>query len=259
MKLQTKLSLVFLALALFPVLIVGILSFQTGQKAIRENITNHVISTNLLKMAEFERWIEDHILMLEAVAQTPFFADTFPGLITDHENGNEEHRKSHALINGQLSPILHTGGLLELFILRASDGLTLVSTDPKQDGKYLDGQPYFIHGKEDTYVQNVYFSMSIQQTAMTISTPLKDKSGETIAVLAGRLDLSALSAIMGRRTGLSRTEDTYLVNKFNFFVTEPRFGKGFALKKSVHTRGVAAALAKKKRRGFFTWIIAKNR
>ena len=155
----------------------GILSFQTGQKAIRENITNHVISTNLLKMAEFERWIEDHILMLEAVAQTPFFTDTFPGLITDHENGNEEHRKSHALINGQLSPILHTGGLLELFILRASDGLTLVSTDPKQDGKYLDGQPYFIHGKEDTYVQNVYFSMSIQQTAMTVSTPLKDKSG----------------------------------------------------------------------------------
>ena len=243
MKLQTKLSILFLVLTLLPLIIVGVLSYQTGQKAIRENTANHLVSTNLLKMAELERWIADNTLILEAVAKTPFFMDAFPTFLKNHDTADTDHEKVHAEIRAQMLPLLRAGGMEELFILRASDGLTLVSTDQSQAGKYQDEAPYFVDGKEKTHVQNVYYSMSIQKPTMTVSTPLKDKNGKTIAVLAGRLDLSSLSAIMTRRSGMSRTEDTYLVNKFNFFVTEPRFGKNYALKKSVHTQGVVLALA----------------
>ena len=49
----------------------------------------------------------------------------------------------------------------------------------------------------------------------------------------------------------SQTEDTYLVNTFNFFVTEPRFGQGYALKKAVRTEGVEAGLSGKDGVGFY--------
>ena len=251
MKLQTKLSVLFLVLALFPVLIAGLLSYQTGRNIIRVNITNHLVSTNLLKKAEFERWVGDNILMVEAVAKTPFFKDEFPDFLASHDAANQDHEAVHKKIRAQLSPTLQAGGMKELFVLRAADGLTTVSTDQKQEGKYNDGMPYFVHGREKTHVQNVYYSISLQQPSMVISTPLKDRTGETIAVLAGRLDLSSLSAIMERRSGMSQTEETYLVNKFNFFVTEPRFGKGYALKKSIHTKGVTEALRGKSGLGFY--------
>jgi signal transduction histidine kinase len=91
----------------------------------------------------------------------------------------------------------------------------------------------------------------LQAPAMTIATPIKDKQGNLIAVLAGRLNLIDLSEIMTRSSSKSSTEDTYLVNKFNFFITEPRFGKGFMLKKSVHTQGVKKALLHSDGTGFY--------
>jgi signal transduction histidine kinase len=86
---------------------------------------------------------------------------------------------------------------------------------------------------------------------MTIATPIKDKQGNLIAVLAGRLNLIDLSEIVMRSSSKRSTEDTYLVNKFHFFVTEPRFGKGFALKKTVHTQGVNKALLHGSGTGFY--------
>ena len=66
-----------------------------------------------------------------------------------------------------------------------------------------------------------------------------------MAVLSGRLDLRDLSTIMSAQSGLSQSEKTYLVNKSNFFVTEPYSGEGYALKKTVRTEGVQAGLSGK--------------
>ena len=42
---------------------------------------------------------------------------------------------------------------------------------------------------------------------------------------------------------LSRTEETYLVDKFNFFVTASRFEADYVMRKVVYTEGVADCLA----------------
>jgi PAS domain S-box-containing protein len=72
-----------------------------------------------------------------------------------------------------------------------------------------------------------------------------------MAVLAGRLDLGELSKIMLLQSGKSLTPDTYLVNTFNYFVTEPRFGRNFVLKKAIRTEGVKAGLSGRKGFGFY--------
>lgn len=245
MKLNTKLSLIFLLLTIAPALVVGYLSFYNGRCTIEENTISHLVSTNLLKEAEYERWVHDSAQLIEMIAISPFFKNTFPTIQAAHDPTDLSHEAAHQRIKEHLNPVLEKGTFWELFILRASDGLLMVSTDRRQEGKYKDNRPFFINGKKGTFIQNVYYGMSIQKPAMTVSTPLKDLNGETIAVLAGRLDLSQLSKIMEKRSGLSETEDTYLVNKFNFYVTEPRFGKDYALRKSIHTQGVAEALQQK--------------
>ncbi|GAB6908537.1 Histidine kinase [Desulfosarcina cetonica] len=245
MKLNTKLSLIFLLLTVVPALVIGYLSFYNGRCTIEENTISHLVSTNLLKEAEYERWVHDSAQLIEMIAISPFFKNTFPAIQAAHDPTDLSHEIAHQRIKEHLNPVLEKGTFWELFILRASDGLLMVSTDRRQEGKYKDNRPFFINGKKGTFIQNVYYGMSIQKPAMTVSTPLKDLNGETIAVLAGRLDLSQLSKIMEKRSGLSETEDTYLVNKFNFYVTEPRFGKDYALRKSIHTQGVAEALQQK--------------
>ncbi|MFH2116231.1 MAG: PAS domain S-box protein, partial [Spirochaetota bacterium] len=86
---------------------------------------------------------------------------------------------------------------------------------------------------------------------MTIGTPIKDKDGNLIAVLAGHVNLAEMSEIMMQRCGLSATEKTCLVNKFNFFVTDPGLEPGPALKKAVYTDGVKAGLEHQNGVGFY--------
>ena len=252
MRLTAKLSLLFLLLSLVPITVVGYLAYDHGRRAIEHQTLNYLKSTNLLKESQFDYWVRDKAVSLEIITKNPYFRDHFRLDMTRAIPVDSEQAKiRRTMVEDHLVPFLEGEGLFELFIMRVDDGLVLISTDEKAEGKYRKEHPYFVQGKARTYIQNVYYSMALQQAAMTVSAPLKDRAGRLQAVLAGRVDLAPLSQIMEQGRELSRSLDTFLVNKFNFFVTEPRFGRGYALKKSVQTEGVKAALTHREGVGFY--------
>lgn len=55
-----------------------------------------------------------------------------------------------------------------------------------------------------------------------VSTPLKDRDGVVIGVVAIRVDVNALNALM-LSLNLGKTGETYLVNKDGYMITESRF------------------------------------
>jgi PAS domain S-box-containing protein len=243
MKLATKLIILFLLLTTIPLAIVGYLAYDNGRRTIEQYVFNHLTSTNILKEDEFDRWLYNNEQSLQQFARRPGIREYTPVLLT-HDQADPEYQTAYFnIVEDRMKPVVEApGGFLDLFILRANDGLIVVSTDREQEGKYKESKPYFVEGKSRTYVQNVYYSLTLEEAAMTIATPIRDREGNLLAVLAGHADLAEMSEIMEQRSGLSQTEDTYLVNTFNFFVTEPRFGEGFALKKAVRTDGVQACL-----------------
>jgi PAS domain S-box-containing protein len=252
MKLATKLIILFLLLTTIPLAVVSYLAYDNGRRTIEQDTFNRLISVTILKEDEFNRWVQDNERNLRQFARRPGVREHTPVLLV-HDRADPEYQASYrSIVQDRMKPIVEEpGGFLELFILRASDGLIVASTEQEQEGKYRESQSYFVQGKSRTYMQNVYYSLTLGEAAMTIGTPITDKDGNLIAVLAGRVDLAEMSDIMMQRSGLSATEETYLVNAFNFFVTEPRFGEDFALKKAVHTEGVEACLQHKDGVGFY--------
>jgi signal transduction histidine kinase len=243
-RLSTKLALLFILLSVISILVMGWLAYHSRRKIIETQTINHLLSTNMSKEAQLDRWIHDNVRSLEVAANDPDLKKEVAAEISSRGISNlTQLDESRSCLREHLLPFVEHGGFIELFILRAENGSVLFSTESRHEGKILDSRPFFLQGKSKTYVANVYYSMALQQPAMTISTPLKDRQGNLVAVLAGRLDLFELSEIMKQKSGMNQTEDTYLVNTFNFFITEPRFGKDYALRKTVHTEGVKAALA----------------
>jgi len=251
-KLAAKLTIVFALLAIVPIAIVGYVSYDNGKRAIEQETINHLISTNLLKSSEMDRWIDDNKRDLESMAQRPLVRQ-YTAMLATHDTSAPAYFEARtSLIEEHFKPRMEiAGGFTELFVMCPLHGIILASSDEKQEGKYRDTQPYFIEGKTGSYVQGVYYSVTLQQPAMTISTPVKDKQGNLIAVMGGQLDLNELSEIIALQSGMSQTEDTYLVNTFNFFVAEPRFGKDYALRKAVRTEGVEAGLSGKDGTGYY--------
>jgi len=245
MKLAPKLTILFLLLSIVPTAIVGYFAYENGRRTIIQEAIDHLISINLFKSNELKRWIEDNKSSIEELAQR-LLVRHYAAVLTKHDTPDlAYHRAKVSIVDEHLKPRLKYGDFFELFLMCPRHGLISASTNEKQEGKYRDTFPYFIEGKSRSYIQGIYYSTALEQPAMTISTPIKDKQGNLMGVLGGRLDLGELSKIIALQTGKSPTEDTYLVNTFNFFVTEPRFGRDYALKKATRTEGVEAGLSGK--------------
>jgi PAS domain S-box-containing protein len=200
-------------------------------------------STNILKTKELRRWIEGGKQSIEELAQRPLVRK-YTAELRYHDATDSAYLGTKGdLLTNHLKPRLQYGYFIELFLICPVHGIIVASTDAFQEGKFRDNQPYYTEGRKKTHTEGVYYSPSREEATMTISTPVTDGTGNLIGVLAGRMNLDELSEIMSFRGGGSSTEDTYLINRFNFFVTEPRFGKNFALKKAVRSQGVNEALS----------------
>jgi signal transduction histidine kinase len=244
MKLTPKLTIIFIVLAVAPIIAISLLAYNYSRQALEQQVINHLISTNLLKSSELHRWIEDNQRSLEEFAQRPLVRQN-TAVLNSHDTSSPDYIQAKtSLLEDHFKPRLTLGGgFIELFIMRPLDGIILVSSNSREEGRSGENETYFIKGKEHTFFQSAFYSSSLEQTILLISTPVKDIQGSLVGVLAGSMDLAELSVIMVQQSGLSRTEDSYLVNSSNYFITEPRFGQDYALKKSVYTEGVIAGLA----------------
>jgi signal transduction histidine kinase len=248
MNLVTRLMIFFVVIAIIPAAIVGYFAYENGRRAIQEEVVDRLVSVSSHKEAMFNDWVLDKNRSLMQLATHPLMREYAAALVVREKTDPDYQVAYRSILREQFNPAIEEIGFLELFILRADNGLILISTDGSQEGKYRENQPYFIEGKENTFVQNTYYSVTRQTLAMTIGTPISDGEGNLIAVLAGHVDLSELSELM---TGLGQAEDAYLVSKLNFFVTDPKLGDGYALERTVFTGSVQAGLAGNNGVGFY--------
>ena len=257
MKLSDKLRLLFLVLTTAPLAIVGYLAYDNGQRTIEQNTFGYLTVISLGKEAAFERWIANNEQTLAALAQRPLVRAQVAVLAAsfvsaDTTNRLEAQAAYDRLLQDHLTPsIRKLGGYENLSIIRASDGLIIASTDKSREGTYRESEPFFIHGKLDAYTGDVQYSLSDGAAVMYVSTPIYAPQGELIAVLAGSADLSEMSEIFASSGDTHTGEDIYLVNTFNFFVTEPRFGDAYALKRAVRSEGVDACLQQVNGSGYY--------
>ena len=69
---------------------------------------------------------------------------------------------------------------------------------------------------------NEFGEKELGMPTMFVSTPLKDRDGVVIGVVALRIDVSTLNELM-LSLKLGKTGETYLVNKDGYMITESRF------------------------------------
>ncbi len=242
--LGAQFTLLFLLLTVLPMLGVGILAFTTSQPALEQDVINRLTTITLLKESEVNRWIKNNQELLSVIAQRPLVREhinelnalekqTDPAFITLRESLLDDHL---------LPSVVGSSGFRDLILLRASDGLILVSNDESLEGKYRESEEFFIQGKMGTHVQQPVYDLAHGEGVMHISTPVKDSRGQVVAVLAGHSNLAELSEIMRQRSGISQSEESYLVNISNLLITESRFISGSALVNSIFTEGVSNCL-----------------
>ncbi len=247
--LTVKFLFYFLVISILPLAGVSYLAFLNGRDAIVRGTTDNLASTLVLRQAEIDRWLSDTLLDFQDIGEKADLGELFAAELRYHKDlsiqgSKEEHERIHTELRAHLQAVgaLATLNFFEIFLL-SPEGEVHVSTNPDQETKQKEDRLYFQQGLKQITIQPFYYSVTLGEPAVTISNPIKNKSGIVVGVLAGRLRLDRISRIMEERTGLGESGETYLVNSFYFLMTKTRYG--YSMKQGIFTQSVEDCLGKK--------------
>jgi PAS domain S-box-containing protein len=241
-KLTPRFTLVFILYAAILLFGVGILAYNSGRDFLRSATISELQVTALEKEAALNRWIEERRSDIILLASDSSIIESATALLTASP-GSQDAKNAHDRLIEELQPSLISGEFLEVSFIHPHTGQVIASTDPSEEGKFRENRPYFLNGKTRTFVQNPYYSFPNQAISMTASSPLRTRQGNVLGVLAARLDLERMNAIINRHTDLRETGDAYLVNTSRLFVTQPRFiNNPVVLQRGVQTRALERCL-----------------
>jgi HAMP domain-containing protein len=228
----------FVLVSIVPVAIAGVLVYRAGEQTLREELWQRLGTVTQLRMQQIHSWLggrrQDVVLptgyreFRRAVAEVAATRQPSAAVVEDVRTMLEHTRQS--------------GGFTEMFVLNMKEGAVMVSTDPEQEGKIKADRPYFREAASGPFVQHVYYSMALGRAVLAFSAPVMGPQARPVGILVGRADLRFLDDLMAERAGLGTTGRTFLVNRFNYFVSAS-LGSGKDGYRPVFSDGVKKALA----------------
>jgi PAS domain S-box-containing protein len=221
-KLTPRFALIFVLYATALLASEALLDYNSGRDSLRSATISELLATAIEKQAALNEWVEAKKADIAMLAADPAAVESAAALVAA-PTGSPEAQAAHDRLVTEIQPRVVGGEFLVLILMDPQTGQVIAATDPSEEGKFQEDRPFFINGKLGPYVQNIYYSVSLQAVAMTASAPLRAPDGRLLGVLAGRLDLAEMNAIITRGTGLRQTDDAYLLNRSSLFVTQPRF------------------------------------
>lgn len=250
-SLMARLGSYFLLLSLLTVGLVGSIAYWRATRALQDSVFQRLNAVATLKEYELERWIDEQRQRVVFFSQVPAVRES-ARVLMNSEATDARYQEAYLDLRNHLNLLRSSSDLQEVFILSSSGGKVLASSNPASEGTYHVKDIYYIQGRRDTFVQPVYASPTTVKPMMTIATPLIGVGSEEDAamgrngqklpgVVAAHLDLDRMDQIIGERTGLGLTGETYLVDPLNVFVSGEAYGRD-ELSRGVHTEGIDAAL-----------------
>jgi len=239
-SLMARIVSYFLLLSLVTVSLVAYVAFLQARDALTQSVFERLRAVATLKEDTLSQWVGDQSQSVLFIAHVPEVR-AMASVLSSHDPSEPDYQSAYIYLSEYLGSLIASQpDLQEIFLLADADGKVVFSTDPIRNGEDKSSDLYFIEGRWRTFVQNVYHSAQDKPT-MTISTPLLDDTGQRLGVLAAHLNLERMDAIILERASLGESGETYLVDKFNVFVSRERFGRE-DFPAGVHSQGIDAAL-----------------
>jgi PAS domain S-box-containing protein len=248
-----RLVLTFLVLSVAMVAVLGLVSYLRARDALEASVYDRLDTAAEQKADSLDRWIDEQRRNAVFVA----------GLLGGYELGEAQGlgAQTRELVEGARTGDAHDAVVAALkytvsqtadaeeFLVLDLDGHVVASTDPEHEDLSQSTQEYFRRGSSATWVEPVSFSTLTRQPTITIATPLFDRDGQRIAVVAANLNLQRIDRIVLQQTGLGETGETYVVGTDHRFVHAALSKGEFA--KGVSSRAIDTALAKSDGRGLY--------
>jgi signal transduction histidine kinase/ActR/RegA family two-component response regulator len=224
--LMARLVLTFLALSLLMVGIVGVVSYTRARRSLETSVFDRLTAAEQLKADSIDRWLDEQRRNAVFVAGLlgGLQSGTQGGLGSDIQNvlahppGAKQTTAARTRVERVLGYIVtQTADAQELLVLDL-DGRVVAATARADEGRNQAKEDYFVRGSSNTYVQPLAQGGGSSRPTIRVATPLFDRDGQRIGVVAANLNLQRLDRIVLPNAGLGDEGAAYLVGKNHHFV-----------------------------------------
>ncbi len=241
-QLRWSLVLSSALIAIVPVLVVGIFVLSQTRTQTINQVNRQLESVTTLKLDQLTRWLETGNQIIDVFLNNANNRNIFSVYALRADNSSNQAVINATLISG-LGALQEDEAVYTEFFLYNLDGRVIASSNQALLGRVVRRQPYYEPSLTGRYVQSPFYDVSSGELAMYITRPISTSDGTTVGVLAGRLNLARLGAIMTERVGLGESGETYLVSVENQYLITPSRFEGYETNRAYRTEGINQAIA----------------
>jgi methyl-accepting chemotaxis protein len=238
-QIRWNLALFFVLLVAIPSLLIGLVISNQVSDMARSQAIRQLESVAELKSQEIARWLSDSRGRLGVLLADELTYNRFLLLAQLEQSGVGSLRRT---FNEQFYEAVKVDPTFSEIFFYDETGLILASSNTGQISKRVSRQPYFEPSLKGPYSQPPYYEPGTNRLTIVLTQPVVDK-GQTVGVLAGRLNIQTLGNLMTERTGLGESGETYLISaEGNYMLTPSRF-PGYPMVQAYRSLGIDRALA----------------
>lgn len=248
MSIRLKLVIIFLAVALIPLLLVSAVTFHNYKNSLETNRLSQLKDIAAYKADKIETYFADLKIYFE-LSQVAYVIKKNLPVLTQlaSDSANPEFIEAKRMIDAVYEKMPSSLGLLDVMLINPQ-GRIVYSSNPehfqKEFLKFLPGpqQKAFNEGKDKIHFSDIFFNEARNdKPGMLITGPVRDFNGHFIGVIATEVDLAPIYKIIQNTTGLGETGETLvgeLTGNQALFLNPLRHDAQAALKRRVSIGGM---------------------
>ncbi|MDQ1271741.1 MAG: hypothetical protein QG591_371 [Planctomycetota bacterium] len=224
-SIKNRLIFLLIVFTLLPFVLLRIIAYPKVQADLQEEIIRNLDGIGHKQAELVTHWMYERIKNVSVIAENPF-------MITCSQLTKED--AVYPDIVQYLEVVKSKYGYKDILISNIK-GLITVATAEEGVGNDISHMEFFKRAVQGhTFVSgiipsevpltNEFGEKEPDMPTMHVSTPLRDRNGVVVGIVAVRVDVKALNDLM-LSLKLGKTGETYLVNKDGYMVTESRFAR----------------------------------
>lgn len=221
-SIKKKTILLFLILALIPLLVMRLVIYPKAQSALQESLIQNLQSVGHKQAELIKGWTEERKGDVRVFAENPF--TLLATRITMED-------KRFWRVSRYTHYIRYEYGYKDILISDA-EGIVHVSTTKGREGTDISEHEYFKKSMSgETFIsqimpsnipiENEFGKLELGLPTMVVSAPITDQN-RIMGVACFRVDVSKISEFL-RSIKLGTSGETYLIDKQGYMITESRF------------------------------------
>ncbi|WP_323770585.1 sensor histidine kinase [Antarctobacter sp.] len=221
-SLRWKLAVAMIGFSVIVISGLGIFAYQSGRTALITATASDLVSAASEKEQAVASWLRQARVTLVAISHSPNVSGDLISLTAEQADSAAADALRVHLARELESWVGPEKPFQSLLVIEPEEGRVLYSTFAGEVLTFKENREYFRRAQTEPVVVGPFHSITTGSALFAAAAPIRKPDGALAGVLVGRLNMSEIDWIMQRRSGLSDTFDSYLVNTARLFVSQPR-------------------------------------